>query len=71
MPGSFDFHHAEVTADQTKYEIRNIPPGKYELQVSGAPVRSERDSFTTKVIQRHAIEVSAGETVTVDLGKNK
>jgi hypothetical protein len=70
-PSSFDYHRAEVTTDQTKYELRNIPPGQYELQVSGAPVRTERDSFTTKVIQRHAIEVTAGETVTLDLGENK
>jgi protocatechuate 3,4-dioxygenase beta subunit len=66
---SFDYHRTSVTADQTKYEIRNVPPGQYELQVEGKPIRTVGDSFTSNVLQRHAIEVHDGETITLDLGR--
>jgi hypothetical protein len=67
----FDYRQAEVVAKQTSYELRNIPPGKYELQVYGPYIRKEGDRLTNEVIQRHAVEVSAGETVTLDLGAQK
>jgi beta-lactamase regulating signal transducer with metallopeptidase domain len=62
-------HEAHLSADDTTYEIRNVPPGKYELQVYGQRIRSQRtDGFTYDVVQRHKIELKAGQTLMFDLG---
>jgi hypothetical protein len=63
------FQHAHLTAGQSTYEIRNVPPGKYQLQVYGELVREEgTDGYSQDVVQRHEIEVRSGETLTFDLG---
>ncbi len=67
----FDYNQAEISADDTSFELRNIPPGKYQLQVNGPYTRAVGDSMTNKVLQRLAVEVCAGETVTVDIGDKK
>jgi hypothetical protein len=65
----FDYQQVDLLADQTEYELRNVPPGKYELQVYGERIRTGADGFTNKVIQRQTVEVGIGETVTLDLGR--
>jgi hypothetical protein len=65
----FDTYRASIKANQNEYEIRNVPPGEYHLQVYGAAVRTERDSFRSKVIERREIEMKAGKTLTIDLGR--
>ncbi|HEY3391464.1 MAG TPA: M56 family metallopeptidase [Lacipirellulaceae bacterium] len=63
------FHEAHLSATDTTYEIRNVPPGKYELQVYGPRIRTQRtDGFTNDVVQRHKIELTPGQTLTLDLG---
>jgi hypothetical protein len=62
------FQNADLSARDTRYEIRNVPPGSYELQVYGESIRSTRsDGFTRDVVQRHNIEVRSGETLQFDL----
>ncbi|HEY4233651.1 MAG TPA: carboxypeptidase-like regulatory domain-containing protein [Lacipirellulaceae bacterium] len=68
--GGFDASSAEISSDTTKYEIRNVPPGSYELQVYGDSTRPEGgppDSIANKVLHRRAIAVRSGETVTYDI----
>jgi hypothetical protein len=67
---AFDSQGAEVKDKQAKYEIRNVPPGRYALLLYGEYTRTENDSFSSKVVQRRDVEVKAGETVTLDLGEN-
>jgi hypothetical protein len=63
-----DFHHAFLSAHDTSYEIRSVPPGTYQLQVYGERIRTERsDGFRHEVVQRHDIEVRAGETLSFNL----
>ena len=64
----FDYRQAEISANDTGFELRNIPPGKYELIANGPYIRTVGDGMTNKVLQRRAVEVRAGEIVTVDIG---
>ncbi len=63
-----EYYQTEVPSNQTEYEIRNIPPGNYQLQVNGARVRTGVDGFDDKPLQRRQVTVASGETVTVDIG---
>jgi beta-lactamase regulating signal transducer with metallopeptidase domain/protocatechuate 3,4-dioxygenase beta subunit len=62
----FDYQEAPLTADQNEYEIRDLPPGKYELQVY-AYTRGKDDSYNSKVLLRRPLEIHAGEEQTIDL----
>jgi hypothetical protein len=56
----------------TKYAIRNLPPGEYVLHVFGEHIPNGEDrGFTTKVIQRKPVRIESGKTVTVDIGMDK
>jgi len=67
----FDYQRAELSADQTSYEIRNVPPGKYQLRVSGKRTRTSTDGFTQATVQRRDVEVRSGETLTLDISATK
>ena len=64
-----DFHHAMLFPGGDSYEIRNVPEGRYDLQIYGPTRRSdERGGFRRDVVKRITVAVKSGETVTVDLG---
>ncbi len=61
--------HAEASRRSNTYEIRNVPPGLYWLQVHGPDRTSGRGSgLTSVVLKRIPVEVKSGETSTEDLG---
>jgi hypothetical protein len=62
----FDDHEVAVKAHESTYEIRDVPPGRYELQVY-AYTRGAGDSFESKVLLRRPVEIHAGEEQTIDL----
>jgi hypothetical protein len=65
---AIDYLFIELSRDGTSYEARNIPPGKYQLNVNGERIRTSGDGFTEKALERHDVEVEAGETVVLDIG---
>jgi beta-lactamase regulating signal transducer with metallopeptidase domain/uncharacterized GH25 family protein len=63
------FSDAKVSLRNNSYEIRNVPPGLYWLQVYGPDNPSGRgNGLTGGVLKRIPVEVKSGETLTVDLG---
>ena len=70
-PIYFDYQYAELSADRASYEFRDIPPGKYELTVNGETIRNQLGGFSNTILQRHAVEVRTGETVTLDIAASK
>ena len=60
---------AQVSADANSYEVRNVPAGRYELQVYGPTQRiDDHGGIKTDVIRRESVQVTSGETLVVDLG---
>lgn len=55
------------TADGS-YEIRDVPPGTYELLIFGPFTREKDNSLSTGVIKRIPVTVESGKTVTLDIG---
>jgi protocatechuate 3,4-dioxygenase beta subunit len=52
-----DIQHAFLQAGESTYEIRNVPPGKYQLQVYGELVRVPgTDGYRQDVVQRHELK---------------
>ncbi|NQT14557.1 MAG: hypothetical protein HQ582_17505 [Planctomycetes bacterium] len=70
LRGSLGSHDAEVSEGKDSYEVRDVPEGRYELQVYGPLRRAERwgGRFGSDLIKRIPVEVKSGETVTIDLG---
>ena len=66
---AFDYRIADLSSNETSYELRNIPPGKYKLEVNGEKTRTSESGFRNNVLQRHSIEVRAGETETLNVTK--
>ncbi len=65
-----DYYRDAVSSNDIDYEIRNVPPGGYELQVYGKPNRSTGggESDRETVLRRERVEIASGETLTFDLG---
>ncbi len=62
---------ATLSQDGTTYEIRNVPPGTYELQVYG-PDLPKRDGYLeSKVLERIPVQVESGKTAIVAVPQNK
>lgn len=66
--GSHHSHGGQPPAADGSYEIRDVPPGEYELQIYG-PLFRERDAgLSRNVIKRTPVTVKSGETVTLNIG---
>ena len=70
LSGYDQFRDAKVSPENDSYEIRNVPAGRYQLQVYGParPSGGGGGSLTSDVVKRIPIELKSGETLTVDLG---
>lgn len=70
LSGSFGSHDAEVSEGEDFYEVRDVPEGRYQLQVYGPLQRREswEGRFGSDLIKRIPVEVKSGEIVTIDLG---
>jgi protocatechuate 3,4-dioxygenase beta subunit len=66
---AFDYRIVDLSSNVASYELRNIPPGKYKLEVNGEKTRTSESGFRNTVLQRHSIDVRSGETVILDITK--
>jgi beta-lactamase regulating signal transducer with metallopeptidase domain/uncharacterized GH25 family protein len=64
-----EFHRGEVSDAKDSYEIRNLPPGQYSLQIYGRLQRVEAgsDHSTQKVLKQIPVELHSGQTLTLDV----
>ncbi|MGO8748891.1 MAG: carboxypeptidase regulatory-like domain-containing protein [Thermoguttaceae bacterium] len=72
LSGGNDFHNAKLPSRNNSYEIRNVPEGRYELQVLGPnrPSGRGQGTFARDVIKRIPVTVKSGETLIADLGSD-
>ena len=72
LSGGNDFHNAKFPSRNNSYEIRNVPEGRYELQVLGPnrPSGRGQGTFARDVIKRIPVTVKSGETLIADLGSD-
>jgi hypothetical protein len=68
MDIDMDYHDADISANDSTYEIRNVPPGTHQLEVDGERVPSNgTGGFTYKILQRRQVEIRSGETLKLDI----
>lgn len=70
LSGNSDFFRAENLLADASYEVKNVPPGTYELQVYGPEIRKADGSghVETHVIKRIPVQVKSGQTQVIDIG---
>jgi hypothetical protein len=70
--GSGHFFDAKISPDKKTFDIDDLPPGPYELQVYGAPVRlpDQPGAFQTRVIGKRSLSLKSSKVERVDLGKD-
>jgi len=70
VSGRNRIYQDSLASTAASYEIRNVPPGHYHLQVYGKRIPTDLGggSFTHRVIQVQEIDVIAGQTLSIDLG---
>ena len=65
-------YDSEIIDDGKTYEIKGVPPGEYEVRISGNPQPStipgyeDTGGFTTSVIERIPVIVRSGEVARAD-----
>ena len=63
-----DYRFAGLTADDTTFDFRNVPPGDYQVVVQGEHIPTDQTGgFTMKALRRYPVKVVSGETVTLDI----
>ena len=68
LSGGHSSHSAKVSFDGRKFEIKNVPPGTYELQVYVDDRAKQSDTFvSTKVVDRISVEVQSDQTTTMNI----
>jgi hypothetical protein len=69
LSGNSDFFRASRSLPDASYEIKDVPPGSYELQVYGPFVLQPDGSghMEHTVIQRIPVKVESGKTQVVDV----
>jgi RNA polymerase sigma factor (sigma-70 family) len=70
--GAGHFFQATISPDKKTFDIDDIPPGPYELQVYSTPIRlpDQPGAFQTKVIGKRSLNLKSGKVERVDLGKD-
>lgn len=71
LSGNNDFFRGSLSPKGDSYEVRNVPPGSYELQVYGPyrPSGHIPDGITHDLLKRIRVTVKSGETLTVDIAE--
>lgn len=69
LSGNSDFFQGEWSLQTGKYNIKNVPPGSYQLQVYGPRIRRTDGSgyVDTEVVKRMPVVVKSGKTHVVDV----
>ena len=62
-----DSYEAEIAPGDAGFEIRNVPPGDYDLVVLGERIRTSADGFTYNTMARRQITVRSAEMTKVDI----
>ncbi len=66
--GNFHSHRSLPLAADGGYEIRDVPPGTYELMIYGPFTREKDSGLSNEVIKRVRVSVESGKTVTLNIG---
>jgi protocatechuate 3,4-dioxygenase beta subunit len=66
------FFDAKISPDKKTFDIDDLPPGPYELQVYSTPIRlpDQPGAFQTRVIGKRSLNLKSGKIERVDLGKD-
>jgi len=66
------FFDAKISPDKKTFDIDDIPPGPYELQIYSLPIRlpDQPGAFQTRVIGKRSLTLKSGKVERVDLGKD-
>jgi hypothetical protein len=66
------FFDAKFSADKKTFDVDDLPPGPYELQVYSTPIRlpDQPGAFQQRVIGKCSLTLKSGKVERVDLGKD-
>ncbi|QDV51181.1 carboxypeptidase regulatory-like domain-containing protein [Gimesia fumaroli] len=70
LRGEGTYYNATISADGKTYEIKDVSPGNYQIQIYGAEldrVIGGRNYRNSDVVFRQPVKISAGEQQTADL----
>jgi hypothetical protein len=69
--GSLRYFDAKVSDDGKSFDINDLPPGQYDVQIYGLSKRvpDQPDSFTQSVLASRSVTLKPGKIEKIEMGK--